>query len=145
MEIDISSDDSAYLYTIIDKIIDECGPRMPCSEEEAQAADIIKSELNKSCDETKIEPFSCHPRAFLGFIKINVLMVFTSFLIFFFQPRGYGYFVSLLFSVIIFLLNAVAFVIIWNEFFNYREFIDPLFKKRQSQNVVGTIRGEGEI
>jgi acetylornithine deacetylase/succinyl-diaminopimelate desuccinylase-like protein len=145
MVIDISSDDSAYLYTIIDKIIDECGPRMPCSEEEAHAADIIKSELDKVCDETKIEPFSCHPRAFLGFIKINVFLVFISFLIFFFQPLEYGYFVSLLFSLIIFILNAVAFVIIWNEFFNYREFIDPLFKKRHSQNVVGTIRGEGEM
>ncbi|MFO7795036.1 MAG: M28 family metallopeptidase [Promethearchaeati archaeon] len=145
MNIEISSEDSAYLYDIIDKIIDQCGPRMPCSEREEKAAKIIRNELEKVCDETKIETFTCAPRAFLGFIKINVVMVFISFLLFLFQPKGYGYLIELVFSFLIFLLNGIAFIIIWNEFFNYREFIDPIFKKRQSQNVIGKIRGNGEI
>jgi len=145
MNIEISSEDSVYLYEIIDKIIDECGPRMPCSETEETAAKIIRNELEKACDETDIEVFTCSPRAFLGFIKINVVMVFVSFLLFFFQPKGYGYLIDIVFSFLIFLLNGVAFIIIWNEFFNYREFIDPIFKKRQSQNVIGKIRGNGEI
>ncbi|GAH40277.1 unnamed protein product, partial [marine sediment metagenome] len=32
-----------------------------------------------------------------------------------------------------------------NEFFNYREFIDPLFKSKTSQNVVGRIYPKEEV
>jgi len=145
MNIEINSDDSAYLYTIIDRIIDECGPRMPCSKAEAEAAKIIGDELENVCDEVGIEQFFCHPRAFLGYIKINVIIVLLSFLLFFLQPRNNGYLFHLVFSFSIFTLNGAAFIILWNEFFNYREFIDPLFKERQSQNVVGKIRGDGDI
>jgi hypothetical protein len=42
-------------------------------------------------------------------------------------------------------LNVIAFLILWNEFFNYREFIDPLFKSRTSQNVIGKISSEEEL
>ncbi|MFX0075685.1 MAG: M20/M25/M40 family metallo-hydrolase [Candidatus Hermodarchaeota archaeon] len=35
-------------------------------------------------------------------------------------------------------------MILWNEFFNYREFIDPLFKSKTSQNVIGKIYPEQE-
>jgi len=36
-------------------------------------------------------------------------------------------------------------LILWNEFFNYREFIDPLFKSRNSQNVIGKIQPKEEV
>ena len=45
--IEISSEDSKYMYEIIQRIIEECGPRMPCSPQEAQGAEIIKEELER--------------------------------------------------------------------------------------------------
>ncbi|MHA1342455.1 MAG: M28 family metallopeptidase [Promethearchaeota archaeon] len=143
MKVEISEEDDNYMYNIIQKIIDEAGCRMPCSPQEAKGAEIIKEELEKTCDEVVIEPFTCHPRAFLGWIRIDVTLVALSILIFVFLP----YLPKNLWIFLVltsFCLNILAFIIIWNEFFNYKEFIDPLFKKRPSQNVVGVIKAKKE-
>jgi len=140
MNIKISEENSGYMYRFIQKIIDECGPRMPCSAQEAKASELIKGELEKVCDDVNIETFSCQPRAFLGYIKVIVILIFSSFVFFFLVPLNlitYWEQMAVFFS---FSLNVTAFIILWNEFFNYREFIDPLFKTRTSQNVIGTIK-----
>jgi len=49
------------------------------------------------------------------------------------------------FIIVSFSLSLAAFLILWNEFFNYREFIDPLFKEKASQNVIGTFKSKDEI
>ncbi len=143
--IEISSEDSKYMYEIIQRIIEECGPRMPCSPQEAQSAEIIKGELEHVCEKAVIEPFSCNPRAFLGYIKVNIILVLMSFLTFFLIPLNLINYWSYVMTFLSFCLNAIAFLIIWNEFFNYREFIDPLFKSRKSQNVIGKISSEEEL
>jgi len=133
------------MYNIIQKIIDECGPRMPCSPQEAKGAEIIKKELEETCDEVQIEPFKCHPRAALGWIRIVILLVITSFCLFFLiqllLELFWAYFLSLLSSILMFLAILIA----WEEFFSYKEFIDPLFKEKDSQNVIGKIKPSGEI
>ena len=142
MSIEISKEDSDYLYNVIQKIIDEAGCRMPCSPQEAEGAKIIKGELEQSCDEVAIEPFTCHPRAFLGYIKLEIIIALASlglFLMIRILPEW-----ALLITLTSVILNIIAFFIIWEEFFNYREFIDILFKKRESQNVVGKIKAKGE-
>jgi len=144
MKIEISEDDSNYMYQIIQKVIDECGPRMPCSSQEARAAEIIKKEFEKVCDDASIETFSCQPRAFLGFIKIEVVLVLASFLIIFLIPYNLMNYWTEIACFISFCLNIVSFIILWNEFLNYREFVDPLFKTKISQNVIGTIKPTGE-
>ena len=145
MNINISKDDSNYMYEIIQSIIDECGPRMPCSPQEAQGAEIIKEELKKVCDDVVLESFSCNPRAFLGYIKVDVFLVFLSFLLFFSIPLNLFNYWGYIMSFLSFGLTLIAILILWNEFFNYREFIDPLFKTRNSQNVIGKIYPKGEV
>ena len=129
---------------IIQSIIEECGPRMPCSKQEAQGAEIIKEELKKICDDVIVEPFSCNPRAFIGFIKVDVILVLISFLLFFLIPFNLFNYWSYLMSILSFSLNLISILILWNEFFNYREFIDPLFKAKTSQNVIGKINPKEE-
>ncbi|MCK4380421.1 MAG: M28 family peptidase [Candidatus Lokiarchaeota archaeon] len=145
MDIEISNEDSDYMYNIVQKIIDKCGPRMPCSPQEAKSAEIIKKELEETCDEVKIEPFKCHPRAALGWIRIVIFIVLLSFCSFFliklFQESFWAYFLSVLSSSFIF----IGILIAWEEFFCYEEFIDPIFKEKDSQNVIGKIRTTGEI
>jgi len=145
MNIDINEKDSNYMYEIIQSIIDECGPRMPCSPQEAQGAEIIKKELELVCDDAELEPFSCSPRAFLGYIKVDIVLVFLSFISFFLIPLDLFNYWGYVMSFLSFGLNLIAFLILWNEFFNYREFIDPLFKSRNSQNVIGKIYPKEEV
>ena len=145
MKIKISDEDSDYMYNILQTIIDECGPRMPCSPQEAKGAEIVKNELEETCDIVDIEPFSCHPRAALGYIRLDVFLVILSFSAFFIIQLFLDTFISLILVFVVFGLNFLAFIIIWYEFFNYKEFIDPLFKKKPSQNVIGKIKADGEI
>ncbi|MFW9901130.1 MAG: hypothetical protein ACFFDY_07570, partial [Candidatus Thorarchaeota archaeon] len=145
MEIDITKEDSEYMYDIIQKIIDKCGPRMPCSPQEAKGAEIIKSQLEKTCDEVTIEPFTCHPRAALGWIKIDILIILLSFSLFFLIQLFIYSFLVYIISPIATFLAFLAILIAWKEFFCYKEFIDPLFKKKKSQNVIGKIKPTGDL
>ncbi|MFX0139178.1 MAG: M28 family peptidase [Candidatus Hodarchaeota archaeon] len=144
MKIQISKEDSEYMYNIIKKIIDECGPRMPCSPQEAKAAEIIKKELEETCDSVDMEPFTCHPRAALGWIRVDVFLVILSFSCFFLVQLFLASYWALILAIVIFGLNLLAFLFEWYEFFNYKEFIDPLFKERSSQNVIGKFTAEKE-
>jgi len=145
MEIELSQENSDYMYNFIERIIKECGPRMPCSPQEAKSADLIKVEFEKVCDSSHLEPFTCHPRAFIGYIKVMVLMILISFLSYFLTTLHLVLQVEQIFMGISFALNLGAFLIIWNEFFNYREFIDPFFKKKSSQNVIGVFESKKEV
>ena len=46
---EISKEDSDYMYNLVQRIVDDVGPRMPCSPQEVEGANIIKNELEKSC------------------------------------------------------------------------------------------------
>ncbi|UCC18494.1 MAG: M28 family peptidase [Promethearchaeota archaeon] len=145
MDIEISKEDSKYMDEIIERIIDECGARMPCSPQEAKSAEIIKHELEKTCNEVTIEEFTCSPRAALGWIKIVLVMVLISFSLFIlikFLANSYWlYILSIIATILVFLVILIA----WEEFFSYKEFIDPIFRKKTSQNVIGKIKPQGEI
>ncbi|MHA1147543.1 MAG: M28 family peptidase [Promethearchaeota archaeon] len=145
MEIEIPKDKADYMYNFVKSIVDEIGPRMSCSPQEAEAAEYIKEEFKKVCDEVKLEPFTCHPKAFLGWIKLVVSMVVISMILYLVMQFFSDYFIVLIFAIISFLLVGLPFWIMWQEFFNYKEFIDPLFKKKSSQNVIGILNPEGEV
>lgn len=149
MKVDIPDEISNYMYDFIEKTIDDIGPRMPGSEEEAKSAEYIKKELEKTCNDVVIEPFKFHPRAFLGWIRIDVILILLSLISFFSIPFvqrfGNPYFIAIVLSSVSVALNIIAFLIIWNEFFNYREFIDRFFKEKESQNVVGKIKAKKEM
>jgi hypothetical protein len=48
-------------------------------------------------------------------------------------------------GIISFSLVVFALITIKEEFFNYREFIDPLFREKSSQNVVGRFKAKDEL
>ena len=103
MEIKVSKEDSNYMYNLVEKIVDEVGPRMPCSPQELAGAHIIKRELEKSCDAVHIENFSCHPKAFLGWIKLILVMVIVSMMLYFTSQIISDLFGLILLSIISFL------------------------------------------
>jgi hypothetical protein len=137
MNMEISKEDSSYMYGLVEKIVNEIGPRMPCSPQELAGAKIIKEELEKSCDIVQMESFTCHPKAFLGWIKLVLIMAVVSMVLYFVMQLTFDLFGLILLSTISFTLTFFTAIIIWEEFFNYKEFIDPIFRRKSSQNVIG--------
>lgn len=144
MIIEISEEETKYMYSFVQRIVNEIGPRMPCSSQELEAAEVMKSELEKTCDNVMTERFTCNPRAFLGWIRLDLLFVIASISCYFVAQIFSDFFWLFIFALISFILMYLALLIIWEEFFNYKEFIDPLFRKKSSQNVVGRIKAKEE-
>ena len=115
----------SYALNLIEKCIRNIGGRAPGSSEESQCATLIVEELKKYCDYGYIEPFNVHPDAFLGYIPIVLILYLIGLFIWPYLP---------IFS---FLMAIIAFVVFYKEFFQYAEFIDPLFPEKKSQNVIG--------
>jgi len=145
MNTEISKEDFDYMYNLVQRIVDEVGPRMPCSPQEAEGANIIKTELEISCDEVVLEPFECHPKAFLGWIKMIVIMTPISMILHLLMQFASEMILLIIFTAISFILVLLSLLIIWEEFFNYKEFIDVIFRKKSSQNVVGKFKSKGEV
>ena len=133
-----------YMFEVIDKIIREAGCRIPCSENERKGAIIVSEELKSVCDEVNVEEFEIAPNAFLGWIRLDIGIILISYLLYFLGSL----IVTSIFKFVLFSLSTAVILtglaILWEEFFNYKEFTDKWYKKEKSQNVIGKIRGPGE-
>ncbi|GAB4322515.1 MAG: hypothetical protein Kow0069_27280 [Promethearchaeota archaeon] len=122
-------------WEFVKRVVDEVGPRVPCSPAEAEAAEVVRAEMEGICDEVAVEPFTCHPRAFLGWIRLDLGLVLLSFFLYYLAALLGARWLALVASV----PALVAVLVAWREFFCYDEFVDRLFRERSSQNVVGRI------
>ena len=145
MKVEISKENVDFMHDFVLKVVNEAGPRMPCSPQEAKAAQIIKQEFEKTCDDVQIEPFTCHPKAFLGWIKVDVIMVSISLILYLIMQVFTDHLWLLVLAIISFNLAFLPILVVRQEFFNYKEFIDPLFRKKSSQNVIGSFKPKGEL
>jgi len=121
-----------YMYSLIKKVIDEIGPRPPCSPQEKKLGRLLVEEWKPFCDRVDVETFTCSPTAFLGFIRFSVLLFFAAVILYWFYPLAS------------FIMVAVSFSMVFFEFLRYREFVDFLFPRKQGENIVGTVRPRGE-
>ena len=115
-------------------IIEESGARLAGSESCKKAAVLIMNEMNKHCDSVSMEEFDIHPKAFLGFFKVVVVIyILSSFLLYFdyVVAGAAGYLLG-------------AFIMLGESIF-YWEMLDPFYRKMKGYNVIGTIEPEGEV
>ena len=117
----------------ITRICNEIGPRRPGSPEELKAQQLMAKELEKSCDEVKIEEFTVHRQAFMGFIPFTVACAISSVFV--------NAFVN---PVIALILVILGFIPLLLEFLMYKQFIDPLFIGHPSHNVIAKRAPKGE-
>ena len=115
-----------YIPKFVGKITNEIGPREPGSNNEKLLAEFIENEMKKFCNGTKVESFK-FSLAFLALLKISVLAFIISIIFYWFIP---------LLSIIII---SITWFIMYVEFYRHKEFIDPLFRKKECQNVIGVI------
>lgn len=121
-----------YMYGLIDKVMKEIGPRESCSEEEKRLGRLFAEEISPACERVETETFTCSPTAFMGFFPWLVLMYMAGVVLYFFIPP------------IAAALAIAGGLVLFFEVVRYKELIDPLFPKKQGENVVGTIAPRGQ-
>ncbi|MBR5562193.1 MAG: M20/M25/M40 family metallo-hydrolase [Clostridia bacterium] len=129
-----------YAARAIKKVCKEIGPRFAGTEEEKKGIDFMAEELKTCCDEVKTESFTVHPKAFLGWIPLSVvLMTVASVLLF----LGQFFAIAPLFYVSV-ALSVICFFFIITEFLFYKETLDPFLPKKTSHNTYGVRKASGE-
>ena len=127
----------SYVQFVIQHIIDVIsivGPREPGSKYERAAQEMVLTELSKYTDEAHMEMFEMHPHVLMGWVVVDAFLMIVSVFLYNFNMRLWS-----------FLLSLAAIIIFLFEFIMYKEFIDPVFPKRISENVIGTIKPRGVV
>ncbi len=139
----ITTDDAQYALDLVKKICSEVGPGLPASPQERARAAIIAGELGSQLGAENVvtEEFTLAPGAFYNTLPAVVCMLISVLLnISIGRIPGLPAWVvsgaALLFS----LFMPLSFTL---EFLLSLEVIDPLFKKKQSVNVIGRLRKPG--
>ncbi len=121
-----------YMYNLIDRVMKEIGPRGSCSAEEKRCGRLFAEEISPACESVEFETFTCSPDAFLGFFPYLVLMFAAGVVLYFFFPPASA------------ALALAGILVVFLEVVRYKELIDPLFPKREGENVLGIIKPTGE-
>jgi hypothetical protein len=140
-----------YMFQFIKDICDEIGPRESGTEQEILAGDKIEQEMQKFCDSTHQEEYVSSPHAFLGGIRYGALLALISIGLYWFSllidlavlPLPMIY--SFLFIMVAAVLIVITISYFITEVMKYHEFVDFLFPKRTSKNIIGIINPENEI
>jgi hypothetical protein len=140
----VTHDDADYAYDIVKTICTEVGPGMPGSSQERERAGIIKRELEShlGVGNVVIEEFTVAPWAMLSALPLSALFMLIAALLNISMGRFTGVapwlnaVAALAFSIFAPLPFIFMFVL------NY-ELVDPFFRKKQSVNVIGTLRKPG--
>ena len=115
-------------------LVEKHGPRLVGSEACTKTAIDLQDELSKHCDSTQADRFPLNPGAFLGWIKLMVVL----------YPLALA-FLWFKLPLISFLLSLAGVLTMVFEFFLYRELLDPFFPAATGVNVHGVIEPEKEV
>lgn len=129
-----------YAARSIKKVCKEIGPRFSGSEQEKKGIEYMAEELKTCCDDVKIDSFSVHPKAFLGWIPLAVVLMSISSVLFFVAQQ---FEITPLFYVPV-AFAAISIFFIITEFLFYRETLDKFLPKKTSYNTYGVRKASGE-
>jgi hypothetical protein len=140
----ITVHDAHYAHDIVKRICTEVGPGSPGSSQEWERAAIIKRELEKHLGTGHVttEEFTVAPGALLGAQRISALFMLVAALLNFSTGRltGVSPWLTAIAALVFSILSVVTYLL---EFVYSFEFVDPLFRKKQSLNVIGALRKPG--
>ena len=139
----ITNNDAQYAFDLVEKICTEVGPGLPATPQERARAERIKKELasHLGAENVVVEEFTLAPDAYLSpfpgvlFMILAVLLNLSS-----------GRFAGIspwATSIAGLACSILALLPLIFEFILSFEFTDPLFRKKQSINVIGALRKPG--
>lgn len=140
----ISNHDAGYALEIVRKICHEAGPGLPGSSQERERALMIKMEMESHLgkDNVTAEEFKFAPWAFLSTYPVCAVLMLLSASLNISAGHVSGI-ATWPITLIALVLSFCAPLIFLLEFVFGMEFIDPLFRKKQSLNVIGRLRKPG--
>jgi hypothetical protein len=136
----VTNRDAQYAFDIIRTICTQVGPGLPGSPQERERAAIIQRELEShlGAGNVAVEEFTLAPWAFLSAYPLNALFLLVAALLNISIGRFTG--ISPWFTAIAALSFSILAPLLWIlEFVLGYELFDPLFKKKQSVNVIGRL------
>ena len=140
----ITDEDAKYACELVKAICAEAGPGLPGSSQERERAAIIRQALasHLGAGNVHVEDFSLAPGAFLGSLPVSGLLLLAAALMNTATGRfgGISLWITAVAALVFAILAILPFLF---EYILYFEFIDPVFKKKQSENVIGILRKPG--
>jgi hypothetical protein len=139
----IANDDAHYAFDIVKAICTEVGPGLPASSQERERAVMIKNELEShlGAGNVKVEEFTLAPDAFLSPYPIVPFMMIAALMnISIGRFQGISPWLTATAALVFSIISSLLFIL---EFIFGFELVDPFFKKKQSVNVIGTLRKPG--
>jgi len=125
-----------HVYKFTDEIVEGYPNRLAGTEACHKTAERIKQEFAKYCDpgSVHIEDFVIHPKSFLKYIPVLVILYFIGAVLLFFD-----------FPLTALVVYAIAIFMFYAQFVRYWELLDSYFPKATGLNVFGSIEPEGEV
>lgn len=123
-----------YAVKTTTEICDKIGPRESGSEEERKAQMYWANEMKKYADKVEVEDFDVHPHAFMSWVVLDATMMLIGLAC---------YFLKL--PIVTLIMSILSIIFMACEFLFYKQFLDPLFKKKTSCNVIGRRNPTGEV
>jgi len=130
-----------YAARSIKKVCKEIGPRFSGTEAEKKSIEYMAEDMKTCCNDVKIDSYTVHPKAFLGWIPFSVVLMTISNILFFvaqFFAIAPIFYASLALTVI-----CLFFIV--TEFLFYKETLDPFLPKKTSHNAYGVRKPSGEV
>lgn len=132
-----------YMTDGIRYICDNFKERAPGTHSERKAQKFLKAQLEEWADEVEMEDFELHPHAFMGWIPMAGVICILSVIFYWITYKGAVNNPALAVISVVLTLFALSCLVI--EFLMYREYVDFIFPKRISRNVMARRKPTGEV
>lgn len=120
-------------HGLMSGIIDRYGPRLPGSQAGREAADELAAAAKPHADEVHTEDFAVYPNAFLGFIRLMLVLYVASVAALPFAPWISAAALAVGAAVLVF------------DFFLYRGYTDRFYRRAAGRNVWATLEPTGPV
>lgn len=140
----IASAGASYALQIVERICAEIGPGVPGSAQERARAEVIRKELaaHLGAGNVAVEEFTVAPNACLGSVPISAVLVLVAAVLNVWAGHLTGAAAwALGIGAVVVAMAAIALYVV--VFVLGGELLDPLFGKKASVNVIGTLRAPG--
>jgi hypothetical protein len=138
----ITQKDAQYAFDLVKTICADIGPGLPGTAQERDRAAFFQNELGNLLgpENVVVDDFSLAPGAFLNPYPGLFILIAALLNIGIGRIPGASPWITTIPALVLSILSPLIFII---EFFFSRELVDPLFAKKQSQNLVATLRKPG--
>lgn len=133
-----------YAVREVKKVCAEIGPRESGEESERKAQSYVAQSMKNVCDSVEIEDFEVHPKAFMSWVVIDVVLMLASIICLLLKQFNAFEGANTGLGIAAAALTVISVILMVGEFLLYKEMLDPFFPKRQSCNVVCTRKASGE-